>query len=215
MYRSLSCRQLSFLRRVLVTSPVYNSLLSFRYSLNLILLLPCLLHPQLVKNLYNVDLEPVKNKPPVWQKDVLVYALKDGDTHELIGYVYMDLFARPGQKQSGAWLQPFWDSAHYWRAPSPAALTFTPSTAVLKPANTNQTVSVQWTPSLSQQTTEWLEAAPKQVPLAMLICNQDPPAAGKPSLMTMDQAETVFHEFGHGLQHLLTKASQGLMTGMR
>lgn len=159
-------------------------------------------------------MELVKNPPPVWHKDVKVWALKDSSTSRLIGYLYTDCYARPGQKQGGAWVQPFWDAAHYYRAPSPAALTLQTGAAG-RPTKNNQTVSVQWTATLQQQTDSWLAAAPKQIPLAILVSNQDPPADGKPSLMTMDQAETVFHEYGHALQHLLTTASQGLMTGMR
>ncbi|MGK7962694.1 M3 family metallopeptidase [Crocosphaera sp.] len=44
-----------------------------------------------------------------------------------------------------------------------------------------------------------------RLPVAYLICNQTPPVDGKPSLMTFDEATTLFHEFGHGLQHMLTK----------
>ncbi|XP_071797854.1 uncharacterized protein [Asterias amurensis] len=41
-------------------------------------------------------------------------------------------------------------------------------------------------------------------PVAYLICNQTPPLKDKPSLMTFREVETLFHEFGHGLQHMLT-----------
>lgn len=43
-----------------------------------------------------------------------------------------------------------------------------------------------------------------QLPIAHLVCNSTPPVGGKPSLMTFREVETLFHEFGHGLQHMLT-----------
>lgn len=44
-----------------------------------------------------------------------------------------------------------------------------------------------------------------QLPVAYIICNGTPPSGGKPSLMTFGEMTTLFHEFGHGLQHMLTK----------
>ncbi len=44
-----------------------------------------------------------------------------------------------------------------------------------------------------------------RLPVAYLICNQTPPIQDKPSLMTFDEVTTLFHEFGHGLQHMLTR----------
>lgn len=41
-------------------------------------------------------------------------------------------------------------------------------------------------------------------PVAYLTCNGSPPVDNKPSLMTFRDVETLFHEFGHGLQHMLT-----------
>jgi len=41
-------------------------------------------------------------------------------------------------------------------------------------------------------------------PVAYLICNQRPPVGDVPSLMTLNEVTTLFHEFGHGLQHMLT-----------
>ena len=43
-----------------------------------------------------------------------------------------------------------------------------------------------------------------RLPVAYLICNQTPPVDGNPSLMTFEEVTTLFHEFGHGLQHMLT-----------
>ena len=43
-----------------------------------------------------------------------------------------------------------------------------------------------------------------RLPNAVLVCNQTPPTADALSLMTTREVETLFHEFGHGLQHMLT-----------
>lgn len=43
-----------------------------------------------------------------------------------------------------------------------------------------------------------------QLPVAHLVCNQTPPVGDKPALMTFREVETLFHEMGHGLQHMLT-----------
>jgi oligopeptidase A len=43
-----------------------------------------------------------------------------------------------------------------------------------------------------------------RIPVAHLVCNSTPPVGDKPSLMTFREVETLFHEFGHGLQHMLT-----------
>ncbi len=52
-------------------------------------------------------------------------------------------------------------------------------------------------------------------PVAYLVCNGTPPVDGRPSLMTFQEAETLFHEFGHGLQHMLTAVDYGLASGIR
>jgi oligopeptidase A len=54
-----------------------------------------------------------------------------------------------------------------------------------------------------------------RLPVAYLVCNQAPPTDGKPSLMSFGEAETLFHEFGHGLQHMLTRVEYGLAAGIR
>ena len=44
-----------------------------------------------------------------------------------------------------------------------------------------------------------------QNPVAYLTCNFTPPAGDTPALLTHDEVTTLFHEFGHGLQHILTQ----------
>jgi oligopeptidase A len=52
------------------------------------------------------------------------------------------------------------------------------------------------------------------LPVAYLICNQSPPVGDTPSLMTFDEVETLFHEFGHGLQHMLTTVERPQAAGI-
>jgi oligopeptidase A len=52
------------------------------------------------------------------------------------------------------------------------------------------------------------------VPIAYLICNGSPPAKDKPSLLSFSEVETLFHEFGHGLQHMLTKIDVNGISGI-
>ncbi|KAH6774728.1 Zincin-like metalloproteases family protein [Perilla frutescens var. frutescens] len=52
-----------------------------------------------------------------------------------------------------------------------------------------------------------------RLPITNIVCNLTPPTRDKPSLMTIREVEAVFHEFGHALQHLLTKQDEGLVSG--
>jgi oligopeptidase A len=53
-----------------------------------------------------------------------------------------------------------------------------------------------------------------QLPVAFLTCNFTPPVEGKPSLLTHDEVTTLFHEFGHGLHHMLTRVDVGHVSGI-
>jgi oligopeptidase A len=54
-----------------------------------------------------------------------------------------------------------------------------------------------------------------RLPIAHMVCNQSPPVGDKPSLMTFREVETLFHEIGHALQHMLTTQDEGLVAGIR
>ena len=58
------------------------------------------------------------------------------------------------------------------------------------------------------------EAVNRDIPVAYLTCNGSPPVGDTPSLMTFREVETLFHEFGHGLQHMLTTATIGDVAGI-
>jgi oligopeptidase A len=53
-----------------------------------------------------------------------------------------------------------------------------------------------------------------QQPVAFLTCNFAPPTATTPSLLTHDDVLTLFHEFGHGLHHLLTEVDYPGVAGI-
>ncbi|NNL10189.1 MAG: M3 family metallopeptidase, partial [Pseudomonadales bacterium] len=53
-----------------------------------------------------------------------------------------------------------------------------------------------------------------QRPVAFLVCNFTPPAAGQPALLTHNEVTTLFHEFGHGLHHMLTTIDYAPVAGI-
>jgi oligopeptidase A len=53
-----------------------------------------------------------------------------------------------------------------------------------------------------------------QKPVAYLVCNFTPSIGGKPALLTHDEVTTLFHEFGHGLHHLLTRIDYSAASGI-
>ncbi|WP_440996031.1 M3 family metallopeptidase [Arhodomonas sp. SL1] len=53
-----------------------------------------------------------------------------------------------------------------------------------------------------------------QVPVAYLTCNFTPPVGGSEALLTHDEVETLFHEFGHGLHHMLTAVDVPSVAGI-
>jgi len=54
-----------------------------------------------------------------------------------------------------------------------------------------------------------------RLPVANLVCNGTPPVGDQPSLMSFQEVNTLFHEFGHGLQHMLTTVDEVLAAGTR
>jgi len=57
-------------------------------------------------------------------------------------------------------------------------------------------------------------AGASALPIAYLVCNFSPPAGTQPSLLTHHDVLTLFHEFGHGFHHLLTRVSVPSVAGI-
>jgi oligopeptidase A len=53
-----------------------------------------------------------------------------------------------------------------------------------------------------------------QIPVAYLTCNFTPPTGDDPALLTHDEVTTLFHEFGHGLHHMLTQVDHLGVSGI-
>lgn len=114
------------------------------------------------------DIRFTQKQVPTWHDDVLFYEVHDSTTDELLGALYLDLYARTG-KRDGAWLSGF-------------------------------------------QNREALIA--NTLPVGFIVGNFTPPIDDKPALLTFDEVLTVFHEFGHGLHHLLTQINIGQIAGI-
>jgi len=55
---------------------------------------------------------------------------------------------------------------------------------------------------------------PTSLPVAYLVCNFMPPVGSQPSLLTHSEVVTMFHEFGHGLHHMLTRVDYPSIAGI-
>ncbi|HEY1130312.1 MAG TPA: M3 family metallopeptidase [Roseateles sp.] len=61
----------------------------------------------------------------------------------------------------------------------------------------------------------WLKpTGDQQTPVALLTCNFASPVGDKPALLTHDDVITLFHEFGHGLHHMLTQVNDLGVSGI-
>ncbi|KAG9129770.1 hypothetical protein Leryth_015466 [Lithospermum erythrorhizon] len=140
----------------------------------------------LVKTLFGINVESADGLAPVWNKDIRFYRIND-TLGTAIAYFYFDPYSRPSEKRGGAWMDEV-----------------VARSSVMK-----------------------IDGSSTRLPVAHMVCNQMPPVSDKPSLMTFREivytqltspfamVETVFHEFGHALQHMLTKQDEGMVAGIR
>jgi len=68
---------------------------------------------------------------------------------------------------------------------------------------------------MNECTVRWIQPdGVLQLPVAYLVCNFDRPIGDQPALWTHDEVVTLFHEFGHGLHHMLTQVDIRPVSGI-
>ena len=122
---------------------------------------------ELLNSLYGVSI--LEKEAKAWDAGVKLYQVKDRADH-LIGYFYMDLFARDG-KRSGAWMD---DAVGRWK--------------------TDRHI---------------------QLPVAYLVCNFPSASSDSPdAYLSHNEVETLFHECGHVMHHLMTQVDELGISGI-
>lgn len=144
----------------------------------------------IVNRLYGIRAVESTQNVPRWHDDVRFYQLFDADD-SLIGGFYFDLYSRQG-KRGGAWMSGF--QPRYDYAPQSLQRSADTSLATADSLSDSQPYS--------------------QLPVCFMVGNFTPPTADKPSLLTHNEVLTLFHEFGHGLHHLLTTVNIGEVAGV-
>jgi oligopeptidase A len=67
---------------------------------------------------------------------------------------------------------------------------------------------------MDDYTSRMVTSEQTQIPVAYLNCNFSPPVGEKPALLTHEEVLTLFHEFGHGLHHMLTRIDYPAVSGI-
>jgi len=149
---------------------------------------------KLVETLY--DLHITQSSAPVWHEDVRFFDIRDAQG-ALVGQFYLDLYAR-NSKRGGAWMDDV-------------------ITRRRKPCGQGRTPLLNPLPLAGEEANESLREfydSGIQTPVAYLNCNFSAPISGKPAVFTHDEVITLFHEFGHGLHHLLTEVEDLGVSGI-
>ena len=132
--------------------------------------------------LFGITVEEVTGdaKPSVWHPDVRFFAVKEKG--ETIAHFYFDPFVRNGQKNGGAWMNEFRNRRFRGTGNGESGTGF----AADAPSS----------------------AKDCQLPLALVCTNFPRPDANGKCLLPFREVETLFHEFGHALQCMLTRIDE-------
>ena len=133
---------------------------------------------RMTKFLFDVDVEETKEKPSVWHEDVRFFAVKEKG--ETIAHFYFDPYVRNGLKSGGAWMNEF--------------------------RNRSNRQKLAWCRGLSSE--HPTNGPSDQIPLAVIVTNFPQRDGNGKSYLPFREVETLFHEFGHALQCMLTRIDE-------
>jgi oligopeptidase A len=149
---------------------------------------------KLVETLYGLKI--VEAAAPIWHETVRFFDIRDAqDT--LVGQFYFDLYAR-SSKRGGAWMDDV-------------------ITRRRLAGGNDRLPLLNPLPQAGEEAIESLREFHDgiiQTPVAYMNCNFSAPVGGKLAVFTHDEVITLFHEFGHGLHHLLTEVEDLGVSGI-
>ena len=170
---------------------------------------------QLLGRLFGITIRQATDNISVWHPDVRFYQVYD-DCGAHIASFYLDPFSRPENKRGGAWMDdclgrrvfPLSRPSAGGEGRGEGGLNSSGGTRAQED-QPGSPLTLTLSPADGGEGTRQV-----QIPVAHLVCNQTPPLADTPSLMSFREVETLFHEMGHGLQHMLTTVDHADAAGI-
>jgi oligopeptidase A len=164
---------------------------------------------KLVETLYGLQIKTAN--APVWHDDVRFFDIRN-QQNQLVGQFYLDLYAR-NSKRGGAWM----DDVITRRRLGPDTATSRGIQTPVAYLNCNFSAPVGGAAANSEQgpaqrDVNVRESAAKPVTAANEITATR--SGRRPAVFTHDEVITLFHEFGHGLHHLLTEVEDLGVSGI-
>ena len=161
---------------------------------------------RMVKFLFDVDVEEVgaaaesggstEKKPSVWHEDVRFFAVKENG--ETIANFYFDPFVRPGLKSGGAWMNEFRNRSA--RGDRNVAPRIAPPSGLPSAGG--------YAPCCGAEEAGAATFLSPQIPLAVVVTNFPEKDGNGKCYLPFREVETLFHEFGHALQCMLTRVGE-------
>ncbi|MDD5384542.1 MAG: M3 family metallopeptidase [Gallionella sp.] len=157
---------------------------------------------RLVETLYGLQIKA--SVAPLWHDDVRFFDIRDAQG-QLVGQFYLDMYAR-NSKRGGAWM----DDVITRRRLASGIQT---PVAYL---NCNFSAPVGGAPASSEQGPAQRDVNVRESGAAVASMNREKlrPDGRRPAVFTHDEVITLFHEFGHGLHHLLTEVEDLAVSGI-